>query len=272
MQPRSEGNESHEIHRTKVVRAEIKVLDAAAGRVQAIVSTEVKDRDGDVMRQAGWKLKSFLAHPVLLSSHDYRNLRSQIGEWESMKVRGGQMVGVARYYIGEGNAEADWGFKLAQRGMAAYSVGFIPDMSKAVELSGDGVWPNYEFRSQELLEVSQVTIPANPEALQAVRTLGLHPAIAEIVDEMAGGVPEGVPDDELAASVADHIWPRVWGRLDLRLEEMYYKLLAEIDAERSEPAADAADEGSVPLEATRPGQNDLDSIQQGIREAFNRGR
>ena len=37
MQPRSEGNESHEIHRTKVVRAEIKVLDAAAGRVQAIV-------------------------------------------------------------------------------------------------------------------------------------------------------------------------------------------------------------------------------------------
>ena len=174
--------------RHKLGRYETKVIDAKTGRVEAVVSTESTDRQGDIIRQDGWDMKSFMAHPVLLASHDYYDLRSQIGEWESMAVKGKQLVGVARYYVGEGNEQADWGFKLASKGRAAFSVGFIPDMDKAKKIEGDDqdddLWGHYEFNGQELLEVSHVTIPANADALQVIRSAkGLHPAIAEIVDE-----------------------------------------------------------------------------------------
>ena len=157
----------------KMVVPETKVLDSAGGRVRAIVSTEVVDRDGDIIRVAGWVLDNFLKHPVLISSHNYGSLRSVIGEWESMEVkqRPARLEGVAKYYIGDGNEEADWAFKLVERGRAAYSVGFRPDMDKATERPGPGLFGSWEYNGQELLEVSHVAIPANPEALQALKGL-----------------------------------------------------------------------------------------------------
>uniref|UniRef100_A0A6M3XKJ0 Putative prohead protease n=1 Tax=viral metagenome TaxID=1070528 RepID=A0A6M3XKJ0_9ZZZZ len=171
------------MQRFKLARVETKVL--STGRIHAVVSTEAKDRDGDIIRVAGWQLDNFMRHPVLLSSHNYRELRSQIGEWEDMAVKGKRLEGVAHYLVGEGNEEADWGYNLATKGMAAYSVGFIPDMDKAVELEGTGgFFGNYEFNGQELLEVSQVTIPSNPQALQTLKGLGMHPVMDEMIDEM----------------------------------------------------------------------------------------
>lgn len=172
--------------RSKLVRPSTKVLDAAEGRIQAIVSTEAEDREGDVIRASGWVLDSFQRHPVLLSSHDYRSLRSQIGEWTSMEIRGKRLVGEARYYIGEGNPEADWGFQLASKGRAAYSVGFVPLEFEEREASAgrEGLFGNYEFRRQELLEVSHVTVPANADALQLVMRSGPHPLIEALVTEL----------------------------------------------------------------------------------------
>tara|TARA_Y100000310_G_scaffold292081_1_gene320545 strand:- start:2298 stop:3041 length:744 start_codon:yes stop_codon:yes gene_type:complete len=173
-----------ETRRDKLYRAEIKSVDEDKGTVTAVVSSEKKDRDGDIIRVAGWDLKEFLEHPVLLSSHNYRSLLNQIGEWTDIKVIGKRLVGTAQYMIGKGNAEADWGFELAKIGMAAYSVAFIPDMEKAEMIDGsDDWWPSWEFNGQQLLEVSAVTIPSNPDALQRAKTLMTHPVLAELVDE-----------------------------------------------------------------------------------------
>jgi len=169
--------------KTKLIRANTQVVDGAAGKVHAVVSTEARDRDGDVVR-AGGDLKAFMEHPILLASHSYHQLRSQIGEWEEMKVAGALLEGVARYYVGKGNPEADWGFNLASKGMAAYSVGFIPDMARARALGRDDGWSGYEFNGQELLEVSHVTIPSNPDALQRLKAAGIHPAVAEVVEAL----------------------------------------------------------------------------------------
>lgn len=172
--------------RNKIVTAKTRALDDQ-GLVEAIVSTEGKDRDGDIIRASGWVLENFRAHPILLSSHNYRELRSQIGEWKTMEIQKRELVGTAQYYINDGNPEADWGFKLAQRGKAAYSVGFIPDMAKAKVLDDDddGWWINYEFNGQELLEVSHVTVPSNPEGLQRLRSRGLGPSYDEILASLA---------------------------------------------------------------------------------------
>ena len=175
-------------HITKFVRpTALRLLDEEAGIISAVVSTEDVDRDGDVIRQEGWDLTHFSAHPILLSSHNYRGLTNQIGEWIQMKVEGSQLVGHAKYYIGEGNDEADWGFKLATKGRAAFSVGFVPDMSQAKQIEANGNI-SYEFAGQELLEVSQVTVPSNPQALQAMKGMSLHPEVEVLVEEMLGDI------------------------------------------------------------------------------------
>ena len=213
--------------RTKLIRAETKVEDAQAGRISAIVSTEDRDRDGDIIRQEGWNLDNFSSHPVLLASHDYRSLTSQIGEWEDMGVKGKKLVGQARYYIGDGNAEADWGFKLASRGVAAYSVGFIPDMAKAERMGKDGdSSSSFVFKGQELLEISHVTVPSNPKALQHLKALATHPVMKEILDEMTDEEPPlldaliGGLHDQMEATLRDY---------DLSMEARMAKLLEGID-------------------------------------------
>jgi hypothetical protein len=180
-------------HRSKFIRPELKVLDEDAGVIQAVVSTEDMDRDGDVIRQDYWNLDHFKSHPILLSSHNYRGLMNQIGEWTNMGVQDGKLIGTAKYYINEGNEQADWGFNLASKGRAAFSVGFVPDMSQAKAIDANGNL-SYEFRGQELLEVSQVTVPSNPKALQTMKGMDLHPAVESLVDEMLADLEQ--PDGE----------------------------------------------------------------------------
>jgi len=190
-------------HITKFVRpTALRVLDEDAGLVSAVVSTEDVDRDGDVIRQEGWDLSHFAAHPILLASHNYRGLTNQIGEWTQMQVEGSLLVGHAKYYIGEGNEEADWGFKLASKGRAAFSVGFVPDMSKAKQIEANGNI-SYEFQGQELLEVSQVTVPSNPQALQAMKGMNLHPEVEVLVEEMLGDMAKELVEVQLPPEPID---------------------------------------------------------------------
>ena len=186
--------------RTKLIRPETKVV--GPGQIRAVVSDESTDRDGDIIRQAGWDLKAFNQHPVLLTSHNYYELRSQIGEWVEMKVQGKRMIGVAQYYIGQGNAEADWGFTLAEKGRAAFSVGFIP--TEMEEIDGSGFFGSYEFKAAELLEVSQVTVPANSNALQLMAKSAQHPVMQELVREQ-------LADKTPASDVAKRISLASWG-------------------------------------------------------------
>lgn len=197
------------------IRPMIKVLNKADGLVEAVVSDETQDRDGDIIRVAGWDLKDFAAHPVMLAGHDYTRLKSHIGDWVEMAVIGDRLVGKGQYFVGKGNAEADWGFQLAQMGRAAFSVGFIPDMEKAtpIDEAGDKLFGPWEFKGQKLLEASQVPMPSNPSALQAAKTLGgHHPVVAEIIDEMlADTPPESVLD---ASATADAIWAYIRTHLE----------------------------------------------------------
>ena len=193
----------------------IEVVKGHEGRVRAVMSTEDIDRQGDIIRASGWDLKNFLQHPVLLANHDYGSLQSQIGEWSNVSVKGRKLVGDANYYIGKGNAQADWGFGLAERGMAAFSVGFRPDWGAAVELdASDSFFGSFEFKGQELLETSHVTIPANPAALQRMAGVQtLHPVMRDIVDEAVAelngddpavpAVLDGIDIDALAASIVE---------------------------------------------------------------------
>jgi hypothetical protein len=208
---------------SKYIRPEMKILDAENGRIHAIVSTETRDRDGDIIRASGWELDRFKEHPVLVSSHNYGRLDSIIGEWEEISVNGNQLEGIAKYYIGQGNSEADWGFNLAMKGRAAYSVGFIPDMSEAKEIAGSTRgFSGWEYNKQELLEVSHVTIPSNPDALQQIKSLATHPIVKEIIEEELGDMRnEEVISDEWIARMAEKLGPLLAEIIMIQFKEGY---------------------------------------------------
>lgn len=165
------------------ISTKIESIEVEHSKVLYIMSGEAPDRYQDVIRQNGWQLENFNAHPVLISSHEYRGLTNQIGEWSDLQVRGKgesrQLIGQAKYYVGDGNPEADWGFKLAQRHRSAVSVGFQPIEYAVREGFEEDWWPPLEFIKSELLECSQVTVPAHQDALQLMMK-SEHPELREL--------------------------------------------------------------------------------------------
>ncbi len=169
----------------KMFRAEVKGVNADEGTVDMLipVSTASVDRDGEIVEPTAFKktLPKFMKRPVLVSSHDYRDLTSQIGEWTKLKITDNGVEGKPKYYINEGNEQADWGFKLASKGMAAFSIGFIPKVWE----DGDGVKaPRRTYKEVELLEISQVIVPSNREAIQSIRSKGVDPITDKLFDDV----------------------------------------------------------------------------------------
>ena len=169
----------------KTFRAEVKDINEEDGSLNLFipVSTDSVDRDGEIVEPLAFKktLPKFMKRPVLVSSHDYRDLTSQIGEWTKLKITENGIEGKPKYYIGQGNSQADWGFKLASKGMAAFSIGFIPKEW----VDGDGVKePRRTYKEVELLEISQVIVPSNREAIQSIRSKSVDPIANKLMDDI----------------------------------------------------------------------------------------
>jgi len=177
----------------KTFRAEVKGVNPDTGEVDMYipVSAASVDRDGEVVEPMAFKktLPKFMKRPVLVASHDYRDLTSQIGEWSRLKITPEGMDGKPKYYINEGNEQADWGFKLASKGMAAFSIGFIP--TKWEDGMG-GKEPRRTYKEVELLEISQVIVPSNRDAIQGLRSKGFDD---EVVNQLLDDVEESLVEE-----------------------------------------------------------------------------
>ncbi len=181
----------------KTFRAEVLGVNADEGTVDMLipVSTASVDRDGEIVEPLAFKktLPKFMKRPVLVSSHDYRDLTSQIGEWTRLKITETGVEGKPKYYINEGNEQADWGFKLASKGMAAFSIGFIPKEW----VDGDGVKePRRTYKEVELLEISQVIVPSNREAIQSIRSKGVDSTTDKLYEDVDKALDELVTKPE----------------------------------------------------------------------------
>lgn len=161
------------------------------------VSNEDLDRDHEILLLSGWKehRKYYDQHPVLVSSHQYDKLTHQIGE--AVNIDWDKMEFDFKWYVGEGNPEADWGWKLAEKGKAMFSVGFHPHKI----LEGDAIPEQYRdkeprrvFTDLELLEVSQVIVGSNRGALQ----LGYNPTpeLCQYAFDIVKSYSSEIPDFE----------------------------------------------------------------------------
>ena len=159
------------------------------------ISTAGRDRDGDIISQDGWNLKTFFENPVVLWSHDPSDPENIMARAEDTKVINGKLISTAVFLEREVNAKADMVYQLYKGGfLSATSVGFVPTEMELIE--GDKAGEiGFKFLKQNLLEYSAVAIPSNPEALIHARSmdLDLNPVaqwITKRLDEHRGGIDE----------------------------------------------------------------------------------
>lgn len=179
--------------------------------LDVIVSTDSIDRDKEKIELTAFKkrLGHYKEHPVLLVNHDRYSITSQIGKAESVKITSDGVLVKFKYFVGEGNEQADWAWLLANKGMAAFSIGFIAHAyvdNNRDEAEKTGYWRKYT--EVELIEISQVTVPSNRDAVQRRLTdaEGLEKEMCELVvakglviDKDVAPESETTPEDKFAA-------------------------------------------------------------------------
>ncbi len=139
-----------------------------------ISSTATLDRYHEVIEPAGWRLDSYRRNPVFQNAHNYGDILFTLGKALFTEVRAvgnGQALCQRIQFATEVNPVARIAYGLYKGGfLNAVSVGFIPlrweDGGKGTAVDqAAAVAPRRRYLEQELLEVSAVAIPANPDAL-----------------------------------------------------------------------------------------------------------
>lgn len=129
--------------------------------IVAIASSDIEDRQGEVVDVGGWDLDNFIKAPRLLWGHDHQKL--PVGKvtkiWVEKSATPKLMFKAQFQTVTEFGKAVK---KLFDQGfLNTFSVGFKPIDSEHDEDVKSGL----RFTKQELLEISVVNVPANPEAL-----------------------------------------------------------------------------------------------------------
>jgi HK97 family phage prohead protease len=160
--------------------AVIKAVDSKARTMRFVASDESVDRYGDIIRASGWQLDNFRRNPVLLFAHN--SSQPPVGQVPSIEVVGTELVADCLFRP-EGDSQlSDDVWRAVEGGfLRAVSVGFTPTGPVNQLVDENGNWTGYEFTSQELLELSVVPVPANPQALAVAKSLGIADATARLL-------------------------------------------------------------------------------------------
>src|SRR5438477_3984349 len=127
-----------------------------------VSSDETLDRCGEIIQANGWKLSSYARNPVFQNAHQYGDIIFTLGRALVTEVRGGKLFQRIQFATPI-NPMAKIAYGLYRgKFLNAVSVGFIP---LRWQEGGDKAAYSRKYLEQELLEVSAVAIPANPQAL-----------------------------------------------------------------------------------------------------------
>ena len=158
--------------------------------IRFIGSDESIDRDGDTIAANGWMLDNYLKNPVVLYGHDYYDL--PIGKAIAVFVDQTRKELVFDIYFptieelttnpatpSEHALKVDAIYNMAKAGILnTVSVGF-----KGIDYEATATGRAY--KQQELMEISIVPVPANPNALAVLRASGAADSIIKGVTTMA---------------------------------------------------------------------------------------
>ncbi len=138
-----------------------------------IASDETADRMGDIIRVAGWKFEQFEKNPVALWGHDSDAFPiGRVHDWSMEREAGRPVLRESITYFSEAANPASEAVlrMIDEGGLRAVSVGFVPTRAykpkNEAERKELGLGPyGVLYEEQQQLELSNCSIPANPNAL-----------------------------------------------------------------------------------------------------------
>lgn len=170
-------------------------VDDDARILRIVGTTEALDRDGESIRVNGWKLDNFRKNPVVMFGHDYstRPVARAVKIDNSGKALTFDVQFPTEEEAGEWFGFTDSVYRMLKSGfLNSSSVGFRP--LKWEDADGDGKSaPRRIWTEQELMELSIVPVPSNPEALAAAWQKGAvkacdKPAIEMMLQHETAGI------------------------------------------------------------------------------------
>ena len=168
-------------------------------QILVIASDPTLDRTKDVMKPEGVVLDNYRENPIVLASHDPR---SPIGT-AAVAVKNNRVEALIDFAPKGVSVKADEYCGLAKAGvLRAVSVGFDPIDFEPNKSGG------YDFNKWELMELSLVSVPANPGARIIARSFEGESKEADLKVGASRNLPIGDDPDwdaeGAAASIFDH--------------------------------------------------------------------
>ena len=138
--------------------------------ISYVFSDSSVGRDNHVIKGGAWDTANFSRNPVFLWAHDQSS--PPIGRVVDISEVGGKLRGTVDYLDADISPFANSIFRMAKEGyLNATSVSWLPrEWSYSSDRSRPG---GIDFSKVELLEVSQVPVPALPTALVTARSAGI---------------------------------------------------------------------------------------------------
>lgn len=270
------GKDSNTVIRTSIPFS-MKSLNDEDRTIEFIGSTATHDRYNDTIVQTGWELGNFVKNPVIPWGHDYS--QPPVAKALEVGLREGNLFFKGQWATAEEYPYADTIYKLYKGGyLRAFSVGFIPLEWELKQDEEHGMY--FVFTKCELLEVSCVTVPANPEALTLAFSEGVlsdserrgmvkqaEKLISSLTDDSVSAINEGM-NDETKAYIDDKFKTVLDAIAELKAAPAEQDdVPVEDEDETPEPAA-TPDGGSNADEDAEPSEDAVRKMfREGLHEA-----
>ena len=255
------------LKKTKLFTHAVKSIDEEARKATFVISTDEKDRTGEVVEQS-WDLENYKKNPIVLFGHDASKPGYVLGKaTEIVSDKDGNKnitLGTVQFAEEGTSEDADTVWKLVKQGiLRTVSVGFIPHTFKKLADDDD----TDVLADNELLEFSIVPIPANPSAValalgdgsieekDAKYMLKTYKSEAEYIEKSLCDImassktdgnsnsrkEEGIMSDEDIAKIAEAVGTAVSEAITPKLDEILAKVSND-EGEGEKPADEPADE------------------------------
>lgn len=188
------------------LRVMVKEIDAAKRILRFIATDETEDRDGDILHADGWETANYLKNPVFLWAHEYHTLT--VGKCVSLfhdtalkalifdiQFPTPEEISSTPDNPAEHVKFCDTLYLMYRGGyINAVSVGLKPKAwQPRTDENGKQLGGN-DITKQELLELSAVPVPSNPNALRlAALEKSIDKKSLQLIEQAVGG--KTMPDN-----------------------------------------------------------------------------
>jgi HK97 family phage prohead protease len=163
--------------------------------LEVTLATPRRDRQGDIVEPDGLDFTHFLKNPVVLWAHDLA--APPVGRVLSVRKEPGRIGATILFAETRFAKEV---FELYAGGfLRAWSLGFLPKRWERLP----GTRRGFRIREAEVVEVSAVPVPANPEALTRALDVARDDRVRRaLADHADPAEPSGPADDGASAGAA----------------------------------------------------------------------